>query len=50
MNFWEQICCALSDKMSLEVFSPIWSHVNENEKKIGKNPKTEISPIFIRLW
>ncbi len=44
MNFWEQSCCALSDKMSLEVFSPIWSHVNENEKKksnIAKFWKTE---------
>ncbi len=32
-EFWGQICCVLSDKMSFEDFSPIWSHVNENEKK-----------------
>ena len=36
MNFWEQICCALSDKMSFEVFSTIWSNVNENEKNLAK--------------
>ncbi len=36
MIFWEQICCALSDKMSFEVFSPIWSHVNENENNLAK--------------
>ena len=36
MNIWEQICCALSDKMLLEVFSPVWSHVNEKEKKLAK--------------
>ncbi len=47
MDFWEQICCSLSDKMSVEVFSPIWSHVNENEKKKKKN---EILPIFIQHW
>ncbi len=28
--------------MSFEVFSPMWSHVNENEKKIVKNQKCEI--------
>ena len=40
MNFWEQIYCALSDKMSLEFFSLIWSHVNEKEKKIAnKRPR-----------
>ncbi len=50
MNFGEQICCALSDKMSFDFFCPIWSHVNENETKIRKNPKFEISPIFIQLW
>ncbi len=25
--------CVLSDKISFEVFSPTWFHVNENEKK-----------------
>ncbi len=32
LNFWEQICRVLSDKM-FEVFSPKWPHVNENDKK-----------------
>ncbi len=36
MNFGEQICRVLSDKISFEVFSPIWSHVNENEKNLAK--------------
>ncbi len=31
MNVSEQICCALSYKMSFEGFSPIWSHVNEQK-------------------
>ncbi len=42
MNFGEQIYCTLSDKMSLEIFFSQWSHVNENVKKIGKNPKCKI--------
>ncbi len=50
MNFWDQICCACSEEMSFEVFSPIWSNVNENETNLAKNPKVEISPIFIQLW
>ena len=38
MNFGEQICCALSEEVSLEFFfSPIWSHVNENEKNWQKS-------------
>ncbi len=39
MNFWEQIWCVLSDEMSFETFTPIWSHVSENlkKKRIGKN-------------
>ena len=36
-DFWEQLCCALSERISFEVFSPIWSHVNETKKK--KNRK-----------
>ncbi len=39
MNFGEQIFCALSDKMSFEAFSPIWSHVNENEKEKWQKSK-----------
>ena len=39
MNFGEEICCALSENMSFEVLSPIWSHVNEKEKKNHKNKK-----------
>ncbi len=38
MNCWEQIWCVLSEKMSFETFTLIWSHVNENETEIGKNP------------
>ena len=40
MNFWEQICCALSEEMLLEIFSPIWSHVVQT-KKIRKKPKMQ---------
>ncbi len=50
MNFREQIWCVVSEEMSFETFTPIWSHVNENEKKIGKNPKFEISQFFEQLW
>ena len=42
MNFWKQICWAVSDKIWFEVFSPIWSHVNENEKKIVKKKKSKL--------
>ncbi len=34
MNVWGQNCYVFSGENLLEVFSPIWSHVNENEKKI----------------
>ncbi len=33
MNFAEQIWCVLSEEMSFETFTPIWSPVNKNEKK-----------------
>ena len=36
MNFGEQICCIFSDKISFEFLSPMWHHVNENEKKNRK--------------
>ncbi len=36
MNFGEQIWCVLSEEMSFETFTPIWSHVRENEKKLAK--------------
>ncbi len=36
MIFREQIWCVLSEEMSFETFTPIWSHVSENEKKIAK--------------
>ncbi len=36
MNFREQIWCVVSEEMSFETFNPIWSHVNENEKKLAK--------------
>ncbi len=34
MNFGEQIWCGPWDEMSFETFTPIWSHINENEKQI----------------
>ena len=32
MNFREKIWCVVSEEMLFETFTPIWSHVNENEK------------------
>ena len=32
MNFEEQIWCILSQAMSFETFTPIESHINEDEK------------------
>ncbi len=40
-EFLEWIVYVLSEEMSFEGFSPIWSHVNENEKKIVKNQKMQ---------
>ena len=34
MNFGQQIRCILSEEMSFETFTPIWSHVNG--KKMAK--------------
>ncbi len=39
MNFREQIWCVLSEKMSFETLTPIWSHVSENEKYFAKIQK-----------
>ena len=36
MNFREQIWCVVSEEMSFETFIPMWSNVNENEKKLAK--------------
>ncbi len=36
MNFREQIWCVVSEEMSFETFTPIWFHVNGNEKKLAK--------------
>ncbi len=36
MNFGEQIWCALSEEMSFETFTTIWSHVSEKEKYLAK--------------
>ncbi len=36
MNFREQIWCVVSEEMSSETFTPIWSHANENEEKLAK--------------
>ncbi len=50
MNFGEQIWCILSEEMSFKTFTPIWSHVSEMKKKIGKNPKFQISQFFEHIW
>ena len=49
MDFGERIRCVLSEGMSLETFTLMWSHVNEN-KKMAKNPIFEISKVFEQLW
>ena len=36
MNFSEQNRCVVSGEMSYESFTPIWSHINENEKHPSK--------------
>ena len=36
MILGEWIWCAISEEMSFEVFTPVWSHVNDNEKKNRK--------------
>ncbi len=37
INFVEQICCVLSEDMSFETFTPIWSHEKmKKKKKIAK--------------
>ncbi len=40
--FLEWICYVISEEMSFEVISPMWSHANENEKKIVKSQKYKI--------
>ena len=37
MNFREQIWCVVSEEMSFETITPLWSHVNESEKKWQKS-------------
>ncbi len=49
MIVWEKICCALSDQTSFEVFSPIWSHVNENEKKCQKSNIWNFASLYTTL-
>ena len=49
MNFAEQIWCVLSEEMSFETFTPIWSHVNEKETKMAKILKFEISTLVESL-
>ena len=38
MNIGDEILCVLSEEMSFEPFTAIWSRVSEREKK-SKNPK-----------
>ena len=45
MNFGVQIWCVILEEMSFETFTPISSHVNENENNLAKiknfeKPKT----------
>ena len=39
-DFLEWICYVLSEEM-FDIFSPIWSHVNEHKKKFGKKSKMQ---------
>ncbi len=41
MNFWEQICWALSDKMSFEVFPPNGPMLKKTKKKNSKKKKMQ---------
>ena len=50
MNFGGAKWCVLSEKMSFETFTPIWSHVNKSEKHSEKNPKFEMAQFFEYLW
>ncbi len=54
MHIGEQTWCVLSSEMLFEAFTPIWSHVSENEKKkkkkIGKYLKFQILQFFEQLW
>ncbi len=47
--FWANLCYVLSDKMSLKFFSPIWSYVNENEKK-SKMQNFEKQKKNLEIW
>ncbi len=51
MNFGEQIWYVLLEEMSFETFSPIWSRVNENEKKNCKIQNLKFhNAFFEQLW
>ncbi len=55
----ERVSFALSEEISFEIFTPIWSHVNKNEKK-KKNQKLKIlkkkmvwrygRQVFHKIW
>ncbi len=40
MNFREKIWCVLSEGMLFETVTPIWSMLDQNEKKMLKKVKT----------
>ena len=47
------LCTDFQTRCRLRFFSPIWSDVNQNEKKIGKKKKKskfKIPPIVIQCW
>ena len=50
MNFWEQICCVLSDKMSLKLFSPIWSIYSHTMIECRVSLFLVIGQVFKKMW
>ncbi len=49
MNVWEQICCALSDKMSFEFFLPYGPMLTETKKKWQKSKFWNFTIFFKNL-
>ena len=50
-EFWEaNLVCSFRGDVVWN-FAPMWSHVNENQKKIGKNPQFEFHNYLNKqLW
>ncbi len=50
MDFWSESVFVLSEEISFEVFfSPIWSHVNEKEKKNNRTTDAHVKTVAL-LW